>query len=261
VQHGRVALAPFLRSCPGIITLGVRPTIADYSAQEQSLLRGAVRIFFPTRHYAYLFHALKRSTFPAYTTYRFQHSRVLQQILFAYLQMPRPLTRICFGERQKRAILKAFSFPFVAMGPRAAVQEGCHRIENPTDFDQCCRCYNPIIIQEAVDWTERLRFLCVGEDCVGVLRQIIAGFRASSGSWGAPYVPAPLDEPELQPVLRQTREFVRRVHLDDMTIEWGYGNGAWQLIGMTRPPVHWPMPVGVLNRHDYICRLVQSGDL
>ncbi len=254
MQPGKVALGPFLRSCTAIRTLGVRQTIDDYSTEEKDLLRSAVRVFFPTQRYAYLFNALEIPTFPSYTTYRFQHSRVLQQVLMAYAGMPHPLTRIYFGKRQKAKIPEAFPFPFLAMGPHAAL----HRkflVENATALEECSQHYNPLIIQEAVAWTERIRILCVHDDCVGVVRQ------HGRGASGPGFQPVSMEQPALRLVIEMTRDFVRRVRLDDIVIEWGCRDGQWQLLEMMRPPVRWPMPDGLLDRHHYICDLVKAGRL
>jgi len=228
--------------------------MCDYSAEEQSLLRHATRVFFPTPRYAYLFKALNIPTFPAYTTYRFQHSRVLQQVLFAYWSMPHPFTRIYFGKGQKATIAKTFPFPFLAMGPRVALHKP-YLVDDPAGLEQSACSYNPLIIQESVAWTERVRVLCVHADCVGTLRQ------TSAVSPDSPYQPVPMEQSDLQMVLHLTRDFIRSFNLDDMVLEWGYGNGQWKLLEMVRPPVRWAMPEGILNRHDYVCELVQRGRL
>ncbi len=165
----KVALAPFLGSCSAIKTLGVRPTIDDYSAAEKALLRRAERVFFPTPRFAYLFDALRIPLFPAYTTYRFQRSRVLQQILFAVSGMPRPATRIYYGRRQKEKVPEHFPFPFVMMGPDAALHKK-HLVGCATTIEDCAESCNPLIVQEAFDWIERVRILCVHDDCVGAVR-------------------------------------------------------------------------------------------
>ncbi len=254
MKQNKVALAPFLRSCAGITTLGVRPTIDDYSEVEKELLRFAERVFFPTPRFAYLFNALHIPTFPSYSTYRFRHSRVLQQILLSYLQIPHPTTRIYFGNSQKADIARAFPFPFLAMGPVASVHQR-QFVDNPATLDECCRSFNPLIIQEAVTWTERVRILCVGADCVGIIRRTGSPAPDNRGE------PASLQHPDLQPVLDAARKLVRSVQLDDIVLEWGYGDGQWQLVEMVRPPVQWPTTKGVLNRHQYICELVRSGRL
>jgi ribosomal protein S6--L-glutamate ligase len=254
MKSSKVALAPFLRSCTGITTLGIRPNIDDYSAEEKALLCSAERVFFPTPRFAYLFSALQIPTFPRYTTYQFQRSRVLQEILLAHMAVTHPATRIYFGKKQKAGILEAFPFPFLATGPHPSLHSR-QLVENVTSLDECCRCYNPLIIQRAINWSENLRVLCVGSHCVGVLRR--------SGPPGSndQYEPVPLGQQSIAEVLRSTLSLVSTVHLDDIVLEWGYGEGRWQLIEMTRPPVRWAAVKGTLNRHHYICRLVQDGRL
>ena len=217
-------------------------------------MRCAERVYFPTHRFAYLFNALQIPIFPTYTTYRFQRSRVLQQILLACVGIPHPATRIYYGSRQKAKIPDAFPFPFVAMGPILASQRK-HLINTPTALDEYSRSCNPLIIQEAVEWIERVHILCIHDDCVGAVRQ---GGRDPVDSR---YEPISLEQLERRSLLEPTRDFIRKVHLDDIVIEWAYGSGQWQLLEMRRPPVQWPMAEGTLNRHQYLCKLVESGRL
>ncbi len=250
----KIALAPFLRCCPGVATLGIRATIDDYSAEEKRQLRSAERVFFPTYRFAYLFNALRIPTFPGYPTYHFRRSRVLQQLLFACTGVPHPVTRFYYGKKQKATILSAFSYPMVGMGPNAAWHQA-HLIENPAALEACCHEHNPVIIQEAVEWDVHLRVLWVGTDCVGVLRK--------DGSQGpdAAYEPVPMGHPQLGTVLEVTRTFAHQARLDDVVLEWGCTRGQWQLQGLARPPVRWPLPLAILNRHHYLSDLVMAGRL
>jgi len=253
MKSTKVALAPFLHFCPKIVTLGIRATIDDYSAEERSLLRSAERVFFPTPRFAYLFDALRIPTFPSYHTYRLQHSRVLQQILFAFGEIPHPATRIYFGRRQKALISKAFAFPLVAMGPQAGLHKQ-HLVDNPHSLEAFCRLYNPIIIQETVDWDTLLRLLWVHGDCLGALK------RDRLKSSEASYEPVPIDQPELGAVIQMMQAFARKANLDDIVVEWGHAEDRWQVLGMIRPPVRWPLPEGkILNRHHHVCDLVKTG--
>lgn len=254
MSASKVALASFLRSCPEVLTLGIRATIDDYSKEEKNLLRSAARVFFPTLRFAYLFHALRIPTFPGYHTYRFQRSRVLQQILFGFTQTPHPVTRVYFGKRQKATIASAFPFPLVAMGPHPAWHRQ-HLVSGPAALEACCLAHNPVIIQEAVAWEARVRILWVGSDCVGALRKIRSGVAAAA------YRPMPLDHPELGGVVKMAEAFARKANLDDIVMEWGYARGQWQLLEIGRPPVRWPLPEGILNRHQHICELVMTGFL
>src|SRR5208337_3134446 len=43
-----VAIAPFLRSCPQLVTLGIRPSMGDYTTRQRGMLLSASQIFFPT---------------------------------------------------------------------------------------------------------------------------------------------------------------------------------------------------------------------
>jgi hypothetical protein len=89
----KVALAPFLRECAGVITLGIRAAMSDYSQKERDLLLHAERIFFPTPRFSMLFKALEKSTFPSATTYGYQRSRVIQQLLTESLGLAHPRTQ------------------------------------------------------------------------------------------------------------------------------------------------------------------------
>ena len=252
MESRKVALAPFLRSCTEIVTLGVRATIDDYSAEERNLMRSAARVFFPTPRFAYLFNALQIPTFPGYYTYRLQRFRVLQQLLFACGEIPHPATRIYFGRRQKALISKAFPFPLVAMGPQVTLDKQ-QLVDNPVALEASCHAYNPIIIQEAVEWQALLRILWVHADCVGALK------RDSSQGSDASYEPVPIDHPELGAVIEMMRAFARKANLDDIVVEWGYAGGRWQVLEMGRPPVRWPLPDGkIVNRHHYLCELVKT---
>jgi ribosomal protein S6--L-glutamate ligase len=252
MKSNKVALAPFLRSCTQIVTLGIRAAIDDYSAAEKTLLRSAKRVFFPTPRFAYLFNALQIPSFPSYHTYRLQRSRVLQQILFACGEIPHPTTRIYFGKRQKALISKAFPFPLAAMGSQVALHKK-HLVDNPAALETFCHAYNPVIIQEAVEWDTLLRILWVHADCVGAIKR-----DSSQGSDGS-YKPVPIDHPGLGTVIEMMRTFARKAHLDDIVVEWGYAGGQWQVLEMGRPPVRWPLPKGdMLNRHHYLCELVKT---
>lgn len=255
VRRCKVALAPFLLSCPAVITLGIRAAMEDYSDEERKLLIQAERIFFPTPRFVDILLALEKPSFPSATTYRYQRSRVLQQLLFQYLKWPHPETRIYFGMKQKMRISKEFEFPLSIMGPRVA-SGTIHSVDSPTDLDAYAERYNPLIVQKEISWTDRIRLLCVNFECIGVHRR-----RNSSETGEISYEPASLKCSELNDLLDRTQQLLRMARLDDIVIEWGYGDGKWQLLGMERPPVQWNTPEGTLNRHGYICGRIQTGFL
>lgn len=247
-----MALAPFLHSCPEVVTLGIRAAVGDYSEEERSLLRRADRVFFPTPRFINVFYALGKPTFPGAATYQYQRSRVLQQLLFQYLKWPHPRSRIYFGTKPKKRILEDFELPVLAMGPRVASRT-VHSICDSRELEYYVGRYNPLIIQEKVHWVERIRLLCVCCECVGAHRL----FLTESGEEYSE--PLPLACRDLRDPVERTLSLLRIVCLDDMVIEWGYGNEAWQLLGMTRPPMQWHASPGMLHRHDYICERIRSG--
>lgn len=229
-----VALAPFVRFCPRVLTLGIRATMGDYPPEERSLLRSARKVLFPTPRFSYLFHALGVPTFPSHASYSFLHSRVSQQILFEYLGWPHPRTRIYFGARQKQNILMDFRLPLVAMGPRPGV-DGSHRVEDRDALERLKVRYNPLIIQEAVAWEKIERFLCVSFQCLG-------------------------DDGSSEPREASLR-LARMTGLDDVVMEWGYRGGTWQQTAILRPPAVWRSASVAIDRHRYICRLICEGRL
>jgi ribosomal protein S6--L-glutamate ligase len=246
----KVAIAPFLRFCPSVVTLGVRPALSDYSREEIDLLLNAERIFFPTSRYVNLFHAAGKSLFPSYTTHRLQRSRIRQQILFQYLDLPCPRTRIYYGTSQKRQIVSDFNFPFRVMGPSAIYGES-HEVLDLVGLQCYAQWYNPIVVQEYVEQTVKVRMIWVRCTCVGVLKLPFVAF--SHGT-----EPMEIDDPFLSTAMGLSRSLVNRARLDDISIDWAFGNGRWQLLGLAPPPLRWSTTTETIHRHDHIASLIES---
>jgi len=254
MRANNVALAPFLSACPAVVTLGIRSTIDGYSEEERRLLRHARKVFFPTPRFVDVFQAAERPTFPGAASYRYQLSRLNQQLLFQYLGWPHPRSRIYFGERQKERILCDFNLPFLAMSPHlpsAPVQ----LVEDAGMLEDCAVGHHPVIIQEYIRWDERVRLLCVNYECLGAQRC------ASDGRRSVCFDPVPVEHPSLEEPIQESLRLLRMAHLDDILIEWGRGNGKWRTIEMRRPPLWWTTPQGRLNRHERIGEMIESGRL
>jgi len=248
-----IALAPFLRSCPSVVTLGIRPCFIDYSNEEMDLIRSAHRIFFPSIRFVDVFQAAGKPTFPHPWTYRYQRSRVMQHIVFKYLALPHPRSRIYFG-KQKREIPADFMLPCLVMGPR--VKSGnVHRIHTNDDLDANASKYNPVIVQEFVEWDERFRLVCVNFECIAAFRcdPVHDGYNS--------FVSIESNHGTAKMLIAATLPWLQQVRLDDILIEWGRAAGSWQLIQMKRPPLKWQACDGVANRHVHICRLIDLGQL
>lgn len=254
----KIALAPFLRECSAVETLGVRACLDDYSQEEKRLLQKAERIFFPTPRFSDIFQALERPTFPNPTTYRYQRSRVLQQILFQYLKLPQPSSRIYFGTRNKQVILQDFRFPLLVLGAQVvpgASSETAQLVENREALQESLDRYNPVIIRQVVEWSQRIQLVCVQYECIGALRSV--------PGQPCPVFPEPFptEHHSLREPLGATLHLIRAARLDDILVQWGYGDGRWQLIELARPPVHWNGTQGRLNRYQHIGGLIEAGVL
>jgi hypothetical protein len=250
----RIALAPFLSSCPLVLTLGIRPCLDLYSERERELLLRADRIFFPTRRFVDIFRASRISTFPSPSAYRYQDSRVLQQLLFDYLDCPRPLSRVYFGSKQKQKILDHFKLPVEIRTLRNA-PNSVHIARHAYELEQIVKMQHSVLITECIEWSERIQLICVMYKVVGALQ------RCADNCSHADPEPIPLEGSFLRQPLDITERIVRAAQLDDILVEWGHARGQWQLLGMARPPVKWRLPQGTSNRHQLICELIQSGVL
>jgi hypothetical protein len=249
-----IALAPFLLDCRSVLTLGVRPCIGDYSPAERELLRNARRILFPTPRFLDVFEAASISTFPSPASYRYPRSRVLQALLFQVLGWPSARTRIYFGKHQKGRVLRDFQIPFDALSPKPGSGEP-HRIESLSDFESIPDLFNPLVIREVLPWEDQIRVTAVQHECLAAHRLTAGSGRSEPGHAVA------LSAAEVAPLLKLNRKLTRLIHLDDISIEWGYCCGQWHLIEMTSPPLHIRTCEHSINRHSYICGLVGRGIL
>ena len=254
MEATNVALAPFLKACTAVITLGVRSTLDSYSREERLLLLHARRIFFPTPRFVDIFEAAGRPTFPSAATYRYQRSRLNQQLLFQYLGWPHPRSRIYFGTRQKERILQDFHLPCITMNPDLPGTP-VYLVEDTGTLEVHTAGHRPVIVREYIRWEERVRLLFVNYECLGAQRY------SSGGPGHESFEPAAAEHPFVETPVRESLRLLRKVRLDDMLIEWGCTRGMWQTIEMRGPPPRWTTPQGRLNRHECIGRMVETGRL
>lgn len=247
-----VALAPFLRSCPTVTTIGIRALLGEYSKEERALLAQARRIFYPTIRFVDVFHAAGKICFPSYFNHKLQRSRVLQTTLLEYSGCPHPPARIYFGPRQKSRIPMDFAFPFVVMGPHVK-SETRHLVKDESTLKKLSDTYNPVIVQAHEPWRETIRLICVAFDCLAAFRTRINHAETAAAA------PMPTQQLLSMDLWDKTRTLLIEARLDDMAVEWGLGEKGWQLIDMNRPPVLMEFPGGMLHRHDHVCRLITEG--
>jgi ribosomal protein S6--L-glutamate ligase len=252
MKSSRVALASFLVLCPHVVTVGIRACLDDYSAEEKDLMRSAEKILFPSSRFVDVFRALDIPTFPSCFSYSHQRSRVLQHLLFQYLEAPHPRSRIYFG-RKKEEILNDFKPPFLLLGDRP-VPDTSHLVSGMQALEVHARKYNPVIIRELVEWSEIVQLVCVNYECIGALRHRNPMLTQDSHS-----SPLELDDPCVEKLLKPTLELLRKCRLDDILVEWGMAHGKWSIIEMRRPPSKWQTATGFVRRFEHICELIGQG--
>ena len=133
----KIAIGARLKSCHNVLTIGFKPNFTDYSDREQELILNSDKIYYPTAFYASMFHTMGKPTFPSLNTYHFVQDKIRQTALFNLLNIPHPETKVFYGARQKREILKTFTFPFIAKKPRgSSMGRGVYLIHDKEELDQ-----------------------------------------------------------------------------------------------------------------------------
>ena len=177
MKRQRVAIGEQLKTCSRIITLGLRPQMADYTEQERRLLRTAHMIFYPTDRYVDFFATLGKETFPSVNCYRLRGNRLKHTALLRLLNVPHPRTRVYYGHKQKREILKEFAFPLVAKKAREAADgKQTFLINNRKQLDWYNQHFNPALIQEYVAPEKELRVIVLNCHALfGYQRNVLRG--------------------------------------------------------------------------------------
>jgi ribosomal protein S6--L-glutamate ligase len=146
--------------------------MADYTAAERELLRAAEMIFYPTPRFVDLFATSGKKTFPSVNCYRLGGDRLKQTALLRLLNVPYPRTRVYYGHRQKRGILKDFVFPFMAKRPFDFSQSGqVFFVNDQAKLDWYNQHFNPSYIQEYVGAGQELRLIVLNYDTLFAYRR------------------------------------------------------------------------------------------
>jgi len=161
--HKPIAIGARLKRCPQIHTLGFKPNFSDYTPEEQVLLVSTPKVYYPTAFYADLFNTMGKETFPSYHTYKFALDKIKQTAIFQMLGLPHPRTKIFYGPRQKKQMLKKFKFPFIAKIPRGSAKGlGVYLIQTPEDLQQYLNEKGPAYIQEYLPIDRDMRIIVIG---------------------------------------------------------------------------------------------------
>lgn len=157
-----VAIGARLRRFPQIITLGLRPNLADYPPAHQELIQQAPVIYYPTDAFAAQFVSLGKRIFPSLECHLYEGDKIKQTTLFNLLGLPHPRTRVFYG-RQRGDIREHFTFPFIAKTPRASAQgRGVYLIQGPRDLEAYLAGHKVAYVQEYLPIERDLRVVVIG---------------------------------------------------------------------------------------------------
>jgi hypothetical protein len=236
--------------------------MGDYTPRQRGMLLSASQIFFPTPRFVRILHAAGKKTFPSAFAYSVQRSRLIQEVLFQLLRCPHPFTRIYYGG-QKSSIDVDFSFPFRATGPKTV--GGARLVSDAGDLLAVSKIYNPLIIQEVLDYTECFRLVFVNYKCAGIIKRVSSGAQCGLDSIAISAKPQLEQGIGLECFSRKIvyylEKLLRSLQINDIAAEIGITLRGWHLIELARPPLSWPTPDGVSNRHRLISHLIESGKL
>lgn len=229
-----VALASFLKDDSRVLTLGVRPTLGDYSPEERRRLRQALCVLFPTVRFADVLEAGGCRCFPSAATYRYQRWRPLQWTLAAFLNLPRVQTRLCYGQKAKRDIRSRFSPPFRVMGPRSG-KDAMVLVESWRDWPAAAASLrHPWLV---MDWVPYRWQEDVWVACGMVVAQRTGMWNgANEPQWG-PWVAVFRTDPK-EALLRHSLWVCRSSHIDEAVLSWGRLDGSPNVFfeGLHKPP-------------------------
>lgn len=159
-----IAIGARLKSIPDIRTIGFKPHFQDYPQKIREEIQNAEKIYYPTAFYAHLFNLMGIQTFPGPRNYEFAMDKIRQTAAFQLLDIPHPETKVFYGKKQKKEILKHFSFPFVAKIPRGSSKgRGVFLIQTKKDLEPLLKRPEPAYIQQYLPSDRDIRVIVIGD--------------------------------------------------------------------------------------------------
>jgi ribosomal protein S6--L-glutamate ligase len=174
------------------------------------------------------FATLGKETFPSVNCYRLRGNRLKHTALLHLLNVPHPRTRVYYGDKQKREILKDFVFPLVAKKAREAADgKQTFLINNRKQLDWYNQHFNPALIQEYVAPKEELRVIVINyQTTFGYRRNLISreSLNSSSrqGRWKADDI-----DPE---GVRLAKIIARNANLSDVAVDIVFDGSRYWII-------------------------------
>ncbi|MBI4773136.1 MAG: RimK family alpha-L-glutamate ligase [Deltaproteobacteria bacterium] len=183
----KVAFGSRLKGVRGVITLGVRPNLEDYSPAEWSCIRNAPVLYYPTALLSQPLLALGKRLFPGYASCYYAGDKIRQTTLFKLMGIPHPRTRLYF-RRHFEDILRDFDFPFVAKAPRGSDSgRGVFLVDSRDELKRYLENTPVAYIQEYLNNAIDYRVVLIGYKPVLAYRRTPAAgeFRANVARGGA----------------------------------------------------------------------------
>mgnify|MGYP001823548037 CR=1 FL=1 len=223
-----VALERRLSACSHVRTLGVKPNLEDYAAEELDLIRASGKIYYPSAFYADLFSAGGKAIFPSVHTYRYAQDKVRQTALFKLLALPHPRTRVYYGRRQQRRIREDFAYPFVAKVARgSALGRGVYLIRDRAELEAYLSANRVAYVQAYLPIDRDLRVVIIGERAVHAYWRVASEgeFRTNVSAGGRIRL-----DPVPEAALELALAAARRCGWNDVGLDICRHAGRWYLL-------------------------------
>jgi ribosomal protein S6--L-glutamate ligase len=255
----RVAIGEQLKRCPQVITLGVRAQMADYTRYERKLLRAAEIVFYPTARFSDLFATLGKKTFPSSNCYRLAGDRLKQTALLRLLDVPHPRTRVYYGQRQKKEILKDFVLPLVAKSPFGSSKIGRgFIITDPEELEWYNQQFNPAYIQEYLDAEQELRVFVLNYNTIFVYSRKAASSISTAdsqcpGLWRMDKVPDDAGS--------MAKQIAWNAGLSDVALDMIYDGSRYWVLEFIFQNGDQSWPQAENDRFETIMQMIERGEL
>jgi ribosomal protein S6--L-glutamate ligase len=162
-----IALERRLRNCRRVLTLGVRPNLESYPAEDLAMIQEAEKIYYPSVFYADLFDVMGKRIFPSAHTYRYVQNKIKQTALFKLMGIPHPRTHVYYGRQQQRRIRSEFAYPFIAKVARgSALGRGVFLIRNDDQLTAYLAANRAAYIQQYLPIDRDIRVVVIGTQVV-----------------------------------------------------------------------------------------------
>ncbi len=112
---GLISLGSQLKNCPGVLTIGLRSSLLNYTSEELNIIRNARVVLFPSLRFIDVLRSAGKAIYPSYSSYVIGNSILKQAVFFKLAGIPHPRTIICMSRDGIGKVLENFSYPFLGI--------------------------------------------------------------------------------------------------------------------------------------------------